>query len=161
MTTTQTATTWDRDTIAAQIETSYKVLTRGLLAIYRCQTADEQGSKDTRVANGRGFNQYDARFGSSLAEQLLNGSNLTERQIVAARRLMRKYVGQLAAIAAETAAAKATATKTDARRAASEAAQRAEQIGGYGYDHDGYDGEGEDDAEAAEAAQCYEGHHAN
>ena len=72
---------------------------RGLIAIYRMQTASEQASKSTDVLNGVGFTGVDAAFGSSLAEQAIKRGSLSPKQMIYARRMMRKYAGQLVRIA--------------------------------------------------------------
>ena len=72
---------------------------RGLIAIYRMQTASEQASKSTDVLNGVGFTGVDAAFGSSLAEQAIKRGSLSPKQMIYARRMMKKYAGQLVRIA--------------------------------------------------------------
>ena len=52
---------------------------RALIAIYECQT--------------------DAQFGSSLAEQAIKRGTLSEKQMTYARKMMKKYAGQLVRIA--------------------------------------------------------------
>ena len=91
--------TWTKSEIKDKLETDTHWLVRGILAIHRCQTEDEQNSKNTKHRNGVGFGKPDARFLSSLAEWLKKGGNLTEKQITAARYCMLKYAGQLARIA--------------------------------------------------------------
>lgn len=72
---------------------------RALISIYECQTADEQESKTTSHMNGCGFTGLDAQFGSSLAEQAIKRGTLSEKQMVYARKMMKKYAGQLVRIA--------------------------------------------------------------
>lgn len=90
---------WTRDEIATKLTTDVKWLVRGIVAIYEKQTSDEQNSETTKHHNAVGFNGRDAKFGSSLAQQLQNGRHLSYRQIDAAQRMMVKYAGQLAKIA--------------------------------------------------------------
>lgn len=89
------------ETIKGKLATDNRWLFRGIVAIYECQTKDEQATETTSHRNGIGFNGCDAEFGSSLAKQILSGRNLSTRQIEAARRMMSKYAGQLARIAEE------------------------------------------------------------
>ena len=80
-------------------------LTRGILAIYERQTADEQTQEQTqeqtRYSNGIGFGATDAEILSSFAKQLLKGWTLSAKQMQVARRCMAKYSGQLARIVRE------------------------------------------------------------
>jgi hypothetical protein len=94
--------------VRANIEENDKWLIRGLLAIYRRQTADEQTSEQTKHDNGIGFNGLDATILSSFAKQVLSweasavkrfASPLSPKQVGLARRKMKKYAGQLARIA--------------------------------------------------------------
>lgn len=66
-----------------------------LIALYKEQTADEKETHSTNQQNGRGYNGIDAEFGTSLAEKLLKGDELSAKQIVAARKMLMKYVNQL------------------------------------------------------------------
>jgi hypothetical protein len=46
-----------------------------------------------------GFNGFDAEFGTSLAKRLLSGYLLSDKQKVAGRKMIIKYLGQLLKIA--------------------------------------------------------------
>ncbi len=108
---------WNKDTILALLNESDKAVCRAVLAIYDRQTADEQATAATADSNGIGFNGADAGFGSSLAKQYAERGTLSPRQIACARKMMRKYAGQLAEIAnakAKATAAPAPAPETDA-----------------------------------------------
>lgn len=75
-----------------------------LLALYARQTDDEKSNRDTHWANGRGFNQKDADFLSSLAihinkNQRKPGDRLTAAQRSWARKLLPKYWRQLIEVA--------------------------------------------------------------
>ncbi len=72
---------------------------RAILALYEHQTDDEKNSELTKENNSRGFNSFDATFLSSIAKQLLAGRRLSEKQLVASRKALRKYSGQLLRIA--------------------------------------------------------------
>jgi len=69
---------------------------RAVVAIHRRQTADEQSIKITKHTNRVGFSIPDARFGSSLAEQIENGKTLSDKQLACARKMVVKYRQQLA-----------------------------------------------------------------
>lgn len=68
---------------------------RGLITLYNRQTATERQCKGTVSDNGIGFSGADAEFGTSLAEWVLKGRKLSEKQMKYARRIVRKYSGQL------------------------------------------------------------------
>jgi len=72
---------------------------RGLLAIYKKQTPDEQTSETTNHNNGVGFNRIDAEFLSSLAKSFMRYGTLTPKQIHYGRKRLLKYTKQLVKIA--------------------------------------------------------------
>lgn len=95
---------WDKDTIRALLESNASAVYRALIVLFNRQTADEQQSEDTKHLNGRGFNARDAKFGTDLAQRCLNPDKryrypLSVNQLAAARRMLRKYAGQLARVA--------------------------------------------------------------
>lgn len=90
---------WTREEIDTMLKTSNKALLRGILAIYDYQTTDEKAIQETKDHNGVGFSGVDGNFMSSLAEQILGGRNLSEKQLAIARNKMLKYSGQLVRIA--------------------------------------------------------------
>ena len=90
---------WTKDTIKEMLERNPKAVTKGVLAIYRNQTRDEQSTQSTNHNNGIGFTGADAGILSSFAEQLLNGRNLSTKQFAIAQKKIMKYAGQLARIA--------------------------------------------------------------
>lgn len=90
---------WTKDEIKEMLERNPKAVTRGLLAIYKNQTMDEQLSQSTHYHNGIGFTGADAEILSSFAEQLKRGRNLSYKQFEMAKKKMVKYAGQLARIA--------------------------------------------------------------
>lgn len=93
-----------RNIISDKLQTDDRWLYRGIVAIYERQTADEQQSETTEEHNAMGFNGTDAKFGTSLAKQILAGRSLSIKQAQAARKMMRKYAGQLVKCAKEKAA---------------------------------------------------------
>lgn len=90
---------WTKDEIKAKLVTDNRWLLRGILAIYKYQTAVEKAERQTKELNGVGFNAVDAGFLSGMAKLLLEGKGLTDGQIEASRKTMLKYSGQLARIA--------------------------------------------------------------
>jgi hypothetical protein len=120
--------TFTKDEIAKLIDTNDQAVYRGLVTIYQRQTADEQNAEDTKHQNGMGFNGRDAKFGTSLAKQVIafnEGKStyrypLSRTQLESGRKLLRKYAGQLAKVANEKAQA-AEAAHDEARAAEAEA----------------------------------------
>lgn len=78
---------------------------RALIRIYEYQTADEQAIGYTQNLNGVGFNGADSDILSSMAEQVNNGRQMTDRQMEIIFKKMPKYAKQLMEIADEAAAA--------------------------------------------------------
>lgn len=90
---------WLKSDIAEKLATNDQWLIRGIIAIYKLQTEEEQSCEETLENNGVGFNGVDGPFLSSLAEQINKGRSLSVKQIAAARKSMKKYAGQLTKIA--------------------------------------------------------------
>ena len=74
---------------------------RGLIAIYHKQTESEKIAKATSASNGVGFSGVDAEFASSLAEQAIKRGSLSPKQMTYARKIIKKYAGQLVRLAKE------------------------------------------------------------
>jgi len=62
-----------------------------ILYLYGYQTSDEQMSGNTSHSNGEGFSMVDAPFMTSLAQQIIAGRNLSDKQIGYADRILTKY----------------------------------------------------------------------
>ena len=90
---------WNKQQIRSKLLTDDRWLIRGVLAIYNRQTDSEQYKMETVEDNGVGFNGFDARFMSSIAQQILMGGILSIKQTAVVRRIMVKYSGQLMEIA--------------------------------------------------------------
>lgn len=88
-----------KDFIVEKMNTNVNWLYRGILAIYEYQTREEQQAEETKFNNGVGFNGVDGHIMSSFAKQLGWRKYLTEKQIFRARKIMKKYAGQLLRIA--------------------------------------------------------------
>ena len=85
-------------------------LERAVLAIDNRQTGEEQAQGATTVLNGRGWNAFDASTGTYMANWIRQstrplGQRLSGAWIGKARRMLLKYAGQLARIAAANMAA--------------------------------------------------------
>lgn len=98
------AKTWTVETIREAIMTSTVMVERSILELFNRQTADEQTMGATRHHNAMGFNGPDAEFMSSLAGWILRssrveGSRLSPKQIVHARKKLPKYARQLLEVA--------------------------------------------------------------
>jgi len=85
--------------IKIMLATDTKWLYRGIVAIYKKQTDDEQAVQETMESNGVGFNSCDAKRLSQYAQEILHTGKLSERNRIVARQIMLKYAGQLARIA--------------------------------------------------------------
>jgi len=84
-----------KEEIVALLERNPKAVARALVVIYEFQTEDEKATASTSHANGMGFSGGDAEFGTSLAEKVLKGWSLSEKQLNAGRRMVKKYWRQL------------------------------------------------------------------
>lgn len=90
---------WNKETIQELIDSNDRAVAKAVLRIYEAQTREEKHSAMTVESNGVGFSGADAEFGTSLAQQLQSGRTLSPRQLAAARRMIRRYWRQLAALA--------------------------------------------------------------
>lgn len=104
-----------RETVIAAIETNDSACVNALIKLYARQTTDEQQAERTGHDNGIGFNGTDAPFLSSLAKQAIDRrraraagevpahwTDLSPKQIGAARKCLKKYARQLLEIAQDT-----------------------------------------------------------
>lgn len=66
-----------------------------LLALYNCQTFDEQNSETTKHQNNIGFNALDAPILSDITKFYLKRAFLSPKQIIFVRKTMLKYSGQI------------------------------------------------------------------
>ena len=104
---------YTRASIYAMLLGNNEALERAILAIQSRQTEDEQAAQFTKHQNGMGWNAHDAPIGGSLAQWITKGAaprakggygkalgrTLTDKQRVMALRMIRKYTGQLLAVA--------------------------------------------------------------
>ena len=90
---------FSKQEIALKLETDIRWVLRGVIAIFNYQTAVEQANEATCFDNGVGFTGADAMFLSSIAKQLINGRQMSDKQLYVIKKRMKKYAGQLARIA--------------------------------------------------------------
>ena len=94
-----TAKVWTKEEIRTLLEKNDKMVSRSVVKLYEYQTAAEQDAGETHEHNGVGFNGRDAGFLTSIAQQIMAGRLLSEKQLSAARKSILKYAGQLTRIA--------------------------------------------------------------
>ena len=90
---------WNKASIQALLDENDRAVLRAVLVIFERQTAVEQASHSTQLHNNRGFTAVDAEFGSSLAVQIQRSGSLSPKQMLYARKMMKKYHRQLAEVA--------------------------------------------------------------
>ena len=90
---------WTPEAIKLLLERNPQAVERAVVAIYQRQTDDERERDETRHDNGVGFNAFHAHLGSYYARWILSGRRLSGHHLDKARRMMRRYVGQLTEIA--------------------------------------------------------------
>jgi hypothetical protein len=90
---------YSTEEIRSLLEKSDKAVQRAIVALYERQTESERNTEATVEKNGVGFNGFDAKFFSSLAQQIQSGRVLSQKQIAFARKGIMKYSKQLAQIA--------------------------------------------------------------
>ena len=90
---------WSKAEIKELLMTNDKAVARGLVALYNCQTDNEQFGECTTESNGVGFNKFDAELMTNMAKWYIAKGFLTSKQIAIVRKKIVKYAGQLTAIA--------------------------------------------------------------
>ena len=78
-----------------KLRTDVRWAQRGLLAIYKNQTADEQRAANVTHDNGMGFRCMDSIILTSFANQLQTRGSLSPKQMSIVHKLMPKYARQL------------------------------------------------------------------
>ena len=100
--------TWTVEEIKVLLEKNDVVVCRSLMQMYECQTDDEKMYKETSHDNGIGFNAFDSKYLSSLAEFYNEYHYLSNKQIAIARKKLMKYSKQIVKLANEHEHKKAT-----------------------------------------------------
>ncbi len=90
---------WTPEAVADLLDRNDLAVERAVVALYRRQTEDEKDSQQTKHHNGVGFNAVHAWMGSYYARWVLSGRHLDGRHLERARKMAKRYVGQLARIA--------------------------------------------------------------
>lgn len=90
---------YNKKDIEVRIMNDQKWLERGIVAIYKKQTRDEQNCEHTKYNNMMGFNSPDAHRLTYYAKWILSGKHLNGIHLERARKQMKKYSGQLTRIA--------------------------------------------------------------
>ena len=90
---------WNKETIQNLLDTNDTAVYRALVQIFNRQTADEKQIESTEENNSVGFTGVDANILTSFAKQYLNRNFLSPKQMVIARKKMKKYWKQLQQIA--------------------------------------------------------------
>lgn len=86
---------WTPNTIKDLLERSDKAVIRGMNEIFRFQTLDEQNYETTMYYNTVGFSGAHAEIMSSLAKFYESRKYLSPKQMVVARKIIKRYAGQL------------------------------------------------------------------
>ena len=81
--------------LQSKLSTDVRWAQRGLLAIFRNQTADEQIQANVTHHNQMGFRCMDSEILTSFANQLQQRGSLSPKQMTIVYRLMPKYARQL------------------------------------------------------------------
>lgn len=102
-----------KEYIVHLLETNDKAVGRALLVLLNRQTAVEQACQRTEAVNGRGFTGFDAKIGTSMAQQFQRKGKLSDAQVAVWRKKdkrgnmkIAKYWKQLIEAAEEKAAQK-------------------------------------------------------
>lgn len=90
---------WTKNEIVNLLKTSNKMVVRSLIKLYDCQTQDELDSKETISPNGIGFNMFDAKELTNIAENYIKCGTISNKNLDIVRRKIMKYAGQLTNIA--------------------------------------------------------------
>ena len=90
---------WTNEEIKSLILRNDIFVKKSLIQLYHRQTVEEIWSRQTKHSNGAGFSKFDASFGMEKAEKIINGQELTDRELHFCRQMLIKYANQLAKIA--------------------------------------------------------------
>ncbi len=89
----------DKKRVKELLNTSDLMVRRSLVVLYRQQTFEERQDGSTIERNEAGFNAWDAKHGTQLAEMIVNNRKLGHEQYAYARRILKKYANQLVRLA--------------------------------------------------------------
>lgn len=88
-------TEWTKEGVLDLLVTNDAAVERAVIVLTDRQTLDERAAGQTRWQNGVGWNAYDASYGTYLARWIKGGRHLTGKHLDRARKMVRKYAGQL------------------------------------------------------------------
>lgn len=128
MTTVAGVKVWEKDEIKALLTDSNVFVQRAVVKMLERQTSAEAAGGYTHDANGIGFSAFDAEFLTSIAKQVMDGKNLSEKQIASARKSMLRYARQITEIANENVTPEQIKTHKEEKRIAKRNAKRAEKV---------------------------------
>lgn len=86
---------WSKESIQKLLETNDESVIKAMLRIYDRQTQDEQVAQDTQDWNSVGFTGVDAEIMSSFTEYYNKWGKLSPKQMMLAKKKMKKYWKQL------------------------------------------------------------------
>ena len=95
----QTSKVWSGEMIRNLLNRNSNAVLKGVVALYKLQTADEKACKLTNASNGVGFSAYDAPYMTKIAERVISKRGLTKMEVANLRVKLLKYSNQLAKIA--------------------------------------------------------------
>jgi hypothetical protein len=95
----QTSKVWSGEMIRNLLLRNSNAVLKGVVALYKLQTADEKAYKHTNESNGVGFSAYDAPYMTKIAERVISKRGLTKMEVANLRVKLLKYSNQLAKIA--------------------------------------------------------------
>jgi hypothetical protein len=84
-----------RNFLKTKLSTDKAWACRAVVKLYERQTLAEQSAQTTNEENGVGFTGTDAEFLSSIAEKLIKGWNMTEKQMAWIFKKVPKYWRQV------------------------------------------------------------------
>lgn len=83
------------------LSTNQEVIENALLTLYSYQTEEERLDKETKESNSRGFNAFDSKTLTKMAEWVKSGKSLSGYHLEKAKKMLPKYAKQLVEIQAD------------------------------------------------------------
>ena len=90
---------WTKESIKDMVVKFDRVVERAMVALFKCQTEDEQVDDVTRHKNFKGFTTKEAKYGHYLARWVRDGKHLTDAHLKRARGIAKRHISQLTKIA--------------------------------------------------------------
>lgn len=95
----QTSKVWSGEMIRNLLLRNPNAVLKGVVALYKLQTAEEKAYMHTNESNGVGFSAFDAPYMTKKAEKIIHKRGLTKMEVANLRVKLLKYSSQLAKIA--------------------------------------------------------------